>query len=288
MPDQQPMPRGIAKLVPAMDTSDGAGVSLKRSIGSPKLDMLDPFLMLDSISSDRPDDYIAGFPEHPHRGFETVTYMVEGAMGHKDSIGSEGVLRSGGVQWMTAGSGIIHSETPMQEDGLLQGFQLWINLPAKDKMIDPRYQNIEAPDVPEISPADGVDLRLVAGEAFGKTGPVSGISTDPVFVDVKLAAGAAVTLPLPKGHSAVVYAFIGDGLIDGRDVPTHHLAVLEDGNEVTLKGGPDGGRMLVIAARPLNEPVARYGPFVMSTEKQLLETFDDYQRGKFVRKAAKM
>ncbi|MEQ8391017.1 MAG: pirin family protein [Thalassospira sp.] len=286
MSDADTKARGVKRVLRAMDTSDGAGVSLKRSIGSPQLDMLDPFLMLDSISTDNADDYIAGFPEHPHRGFETVTYMVEGAMGHKDSIGSEGVLRSGGVQWMTAGSGIIHSETPKQENGLLQGFQLWINLPAKDKMIDPRYQNIEAPDVPEIAVSDGVDLRLVAGEMFGKTGPINGISTDPVFVDVKLDAGAEVSIPMPEGHAGVVYVFIGDAVIAGKDVPTHHLAVLRNGNSVTLKGGEDGGRMLVIAARPLHEQVVRYGPFVMSSKQELMQAFDDFQNGRFVRKAA--
>ncbi len=286
MSDADTKARGVKRVLRAMDTSDGAGVSLKRSIGSPQLDMLDPFLMLDSISTDNADDYIAGFPEHPHRGFETVTYMVEGAMGHKDSIGSEGVLRSGGVQWMTAGSGIIHSETPKQENGLLQGFQLWINLPAKDKMIDPRYQNIEAPDVPEIAVSDGVDLRLVAGEMFGKTGPINGISTDPVFVDVKLAAGAEVSIPMPEGHAGVVYVFIGDAVIAGKGVPTHHLAVLRNGNSVTLKGGEDGGRMLVIAARPLHEQVVRYGPFVMSSKQELMQAFDDFQNGRFVRKAA--
>ncbi|MEQ8285929.1 pirin family protein [Thalassospira sp.] len=286
MSDADTKARGVKRVLRAMDTSDGAGVSLKRSIGSPQLDMLDPFLMLDSISTDNADDYIAGFPEHPHRGFETVTYMVEGAMGHKDSIGSEGVLRSGGVQWMTAGSGIIHSETPKQENGLLQGFQLWINLPAKDKMIDPRYQNIEAPDVPEIAVSEGVDLRLVAGEMFGKTGPINGISTDPVFVDVKLDAGAEVSIPMPEGHAGVVYVFIGDAVIAGKDVPTHHLAVLRNGNSVTLKGGEDGGRMLVIAARPLHEQVVRYGPFVMSSKQELMQAFDDFQNGRFVRKAA--
>ena len=278
--------RKISRVIRAMDTSDGAGVRLKRSVGSPALDMLDPFLMLDSISSDKADDYIAGFPEHPHRGFETVTYMVEGAMRHNDSIGSEGVLRSGGVQWMTAGSGIIHSETPEQEGGLLQGFQLWINLPAKDKMRRPRYQNLEADKVVEISPDRGVDIRLVAGKAFGKTGPVSGIATKPVFMDVKLAAGAEVTLPVPDGHAAFVYVFIGDAEVAGRDVATHHLAVLKDGNSVLLKGGTKGGRMLLIAASPLNEPVARHGPFVMNTRQELVQAFEDFQKGRFVRAKA--
>lgn len=278
--------RKVARVIRALDTSDGAGVRLKRSVGSPALPMLDPFLMLDSISSDKADDYIAGFPEHPHRGFETVTYMVEGAMRHNDSIGSEGVLRSGGVQWMTAGSGIIHSETPEQEDGLLQGFQLWINLPAKDKMRRPRYQNLEADSVVEISPADGVDIRLVAGSAFGKTGPVSGIVTNPVFMDVKLAAGAEVTLPVPEGHAAFTYVFIGDAEVASRNVPTHHLAVLKDGNAVLLKGGKEGGRLLLVAATPIDEPIARHGPFVMNTREELMQAFEDYQRGRFVREKA--
>ncbi|RCK51703.1 pirin [Thalassospira profundimaris] len=278
--------RKVARTIRAMDTSDGAGVRLKRSVGSPALPMLDPFLMLDSISSDKADDYIAGFPEHPHRGFETVTYMVEGAMRHNDSIGSEGVLRSGGVQWMTAGSGIIHSETPEQEDGLLQGFQLWINLPAKDKMQRPRYQNLEAHEVAEVSPAAGVDIRLVAGSAFGKTGPVSGISTEPVFMDVKLAPNAEATLPVPEGHAALVYMFIGDGEVAGRSLPTHHLAVLKDGNAVLLKSGSEGGRLLLIAAAPIDEPIARHGPFVMNTREELMQAFEDYQRGRFVREKA--
>ena len=286
MSEQGRTPRGVARVLRAMDTSDGAGVSLKRSVGSPKLDMLDPFLMLDSISTDNADEYIAGFPEHPHRGFETVTYMVEGAMRHKDSMGNEGVLRSGGAQWMTAGSGILHSESPEQENGLFQGFQLWINLPAKDKMVTPRYQNIEGSDVVEISPEDGIDLRLVAGEFMGKTGPVNGIATKPVFIDAKLSAGREVTLPLPKGHAAMVYVFIGGAIVADKAVTTRHLAVLDDGDSITLKGGPEGGRMLLIAARPLHEPVVRYGPFVMSSKQELMQAFDDYQRGRFVRAAA--
>ena len=278
--------RGVERVLRAMDTSDGAGVSLKRSIGTPQLDMLDPFLMLDSLSTDKADDYIAGFPEHPHRGFETVTYMVEGAMRHQDSMGNEGVLRSGGAQWMTAGSGIVHSETPEQENGLMQGFQLWINLPAKDKMIDPRYQNMEPHELAEFAPADGAQLRLLAGSMYGETGPINGISTDPVFVDVKLDAGAEVSVPVPEGHTAVVYVFIGDAVVAGKDVPTHHLAILKNGDGVTLTGGADGGRMLVIAARPIHEQVVRYGPFVMSSKQELMQAFDDYQNGNFVRKKA--
>ncbi len=278
--------RGVERVLRAMDTSDGAGVSLKRSIGTPQLDMLDPFLMLDSLSTDKPDDYIAGFPEHPHRGFETVTYMVEGAMRHQDSMGNEGILRSGGAQWMTAGSGIVHSETPEQENGLMQGFQLWINLPAKDKMIDPRYQNMEPHELAEFAPADGAQLRLLAGSMYGQTGPINGISTNPVFVDVMLDVDAEVTVPLPEGHTAVVYVFIGDAIVAGKDVPTHHLAILKDGDGVTLKGGANGGRMLVIAARPIHEQVVRYGPFVMSSKQELMQAFDDYQNGNFVRKAA--
>ena len=278
--------RGVERVLRAMDTSDGAGVSLKRSIGTPQLDMLDPFLMLDSLSTDKADDYIAGFPEHPHRGFETVTYMVEGAMRHQDSMGNEGVLRSGGAQWMTAGSGIVHSETPEQENGLMQGFQLWINLPAKDKMIDPRYQNMEPHELAEFAPADGAQLRLLAGSMYGETGPINGISTDPVFVDVKLDAGAEVSVPVPEGHTAVVYVFIGDAVVAGKDVPTHHLAILKHGDGVTLTGGADGGRMLVIAARPIHEQVVRYGPFVMSSKQELMQAFDDYQNGNFVRKKA--
>ena len=201
--------RKIERLLPAMAASDGAGVRLKRSIGTPSLDHLDPFLLLDQFDTANADDYIAGFPDHPHRGFETVTYMIDGRMRHQDTSGGGGVLRSGGVQLMTAGRGIVHSEMPEQEDGLMKGFQLWVNLPARDKMSPPRYQNIEPEDVPEIVRDDGAKVRVVAGSYDGVAGAVGGISVDPLYLDVGLAAGARVEIPVPAGHAAFVYAFEG-------------------------------------------------------------------------------
>jgi redox-sensitive bicupin YhaK (pirin superfamily) len=274
--------RHIIRRIRGMDTSDGAGVKLKRIIGQPGLDMLDPFLMLDEFRSDQAGDYIAGFPEHPHRGFETVTYMLAGNMLHKDNHGNSGDLKPGSVQWMTAGRGILHSEMPQQENGLMWGFQLWVNLPAKDKMIAPRYQDIAPEAIPVVHPSEGVEVRVLAGELGGATGPVEGIATHPVYLDVSLQAGAALTLDLPNGHHGFAYVFDGESaLVGGEQLKRSELGVFSDGDSIQLKGGNQPSRMIVVAGRPLNEPVARYGPFVMNTQAQIHEAIADFRAGKF-------
>jgi quercetin 2,3-dioxygenase len=274
--------RSIVRRVRGMDTSDGAGVKLKRVIGQPALDMLDPFLMLDEFRSDQAGDYIAGFPEHPHRGFETVTYMLAGRMLHGDNHGNRGDLVAGSVQWMTAGRGILHSEMPQQEEGLMWGFQLWVNLPAADKMIEPRYQDI-APDlIPQVEAAAGVNVRVIAGELAGARGPVDGIPTAPVYLDISLDAGAQVTVPLPEGHSAFAYVFDGkEAKVAGEVLSRSELAVLSKGDQVVLTATDAATRILLVAGKPLNEPVARYGPFVMNTQQQIHEAMADFRAGKF-------
>ena len=277
--------RSIERLLPAMPASDGAGVRLKRSIGTPSLEHLDPFLLLDQFDTENADDYIAGFPDHPHRGFETVTYMIDGRMRHQDTSGGGGVLRSGGVQWMTAGRGIVHSEMPEQEDGLMKGFQLWVNLPARDKMNPPRYQNIEPEDMPEITRDDGARIRVVAGNFDGVAGAVGEIAVEPLYVDVGLPAGVRVEIPLPAGHAAFLYPFEGVLMVgaDGSAQPVadSEIAVLSDGEIVTLTGGGGGGRAILVAGRPIGEPIARHGPFVMNTREEIMEAFQDYQAGRF-------
>ena len=274
--------RTIMKVVTGKKTSDGAGVKLVRSLGTAQLSVLDPFLMLDEFRSDDPNDYIAGFPDHPHRGFETVTYMLAGLMEHGDSHGHKGVLKGGGAQWMTAGRGIVHSEMPKQKDGLIWGFQLWINLPASEKMREPRYQNIEPEQIPEVRRADGAVIKVVAGEADGATGPVKGVVTEPLYIDVALPPGVAYTHSVPNGHSAFAYLFEGSAEIGGASVKASALAAFAyDGDEVKVTAGPDGARFLLLAAKKIGEPVARYGPFVMNTDEELEQAFDDYRNGRF-------
>ncbi|HEX7370118.1 MAG TPA: pirin family protein [Rhodanobacteraceae bacterium] len=276
--------RTITRRVRGVPTSDGAGVKLTRVIGQPILDSLDPFLLLDEFGSDAANDYIAGFPDHPHRGFETVTYMLDGRMRHRDNHGNSGLLESGSVQWMTAGRGIVHSEMPEQEHGLMRGFQLWVNLSAKDKMTAPRYQDIAPDKIPAVEPAPGVRVRVVAGEVFGAVGPVSGIAIAPVYLDVALEPGAKLSVPLPENHSAFAYVFEGDAVAIGADtLGLRELGVLSKGDSVEL-AVPESGkpaRVLLVAGRPLNESVARYGPFVMNTPEQIVQAMRDYQEGKF-------
>lgn len=279
-----PRERAVERIVSAQRTSDGAGVRLNRALGGAALPMLDPFLLLDEFQSDDPNDYIAGFPDHPHRGFETVTYMIDGAMEHRDSVGNRGRLVGGSAQWMTAGHGIVHSEMPKQERGLMWGFQLWVNLPRARKMIRPRYQDIPPERIPETT-RDGARVRVVAGSAFEVTGPVSGIDVEPLFLDVTVTRGVVFTAPLPVGHNAFV--FVTDGAVrlgPGRqEVRRGQLAVLaRGGDRLSAICDAQSGRMLVLAGRPLGEPVARRGPFVMSTEEELREAFDDYRRGRLV------
>jgi len=273
--------RSIIRRVRGMDTADGAGVKLKRVIGQPALDMLDPFLMLDEFRSDQAGDYIEGFPDHPHRGFETVTYMLAGRMRHGDNKGNTGDLGPGSVQWMTAGSGLIHSEMPQQEEGLMWGFQLWVNLPAADKMTAPRYQDIPPGEIPVVHPAAGVTVKVVAGELAGARGPVSGVATDPVYLDIALDPGAELELALPEGHSAFAYVFDGTAAtVAGQSLARGELAVLSKGDKVAL-AATAGARILLVAGRPLAEPVARYGPFVMNSPDQIHQAIADFRAGKF-------
>ncbi len=274
--------RHITRRVRGTDTSDGAGVKLKRIIGQPALDMLDPFLLLDEFRSDQAGDYIAGFPEHPHRGFETVTYMLAGHMQHQDNHGNRGDLSPGSVQWMTAGRGILHSEMPQQENGLMWGFQLWVNLPAKDKMTAPRYQDIAPERIPVVHPADGVEVKVIAGELGGATGPVEGIATAPVYLDVSLQPGAQLILHLPAGHLGFAYVFEGESvLVGGERLQRSELGVLSDGERLPLAAGHMPSRLLVVAGKPLQESVARYGPFVMNTQAEIQEAIADFRAGKF-------
>ena len=273
--------RNLIRNLPGLPTSDGAGVKLTRLIGQPMLDMLDPFLLLDAFGSERGTDYIAGFPEHPHRGFETVTYMLAGRMRHRDNQGNSGLLVAGGAQWMTAGAGLIHSEMPEQSDGEMRGFQLWVNLPATHKMIAPRYQDIAPEQIPVLTPATGASVRLIAGEVFGARGPVRGILTQPLFVDIALATSATLTLTLPAAHTAFVHAFEGAGVQVGDTwLAAQELGVLGAGEQIELRAADAPTRLILVAAAPLHEPVARYGPFVMNTRAQIEQAVTDFRNGR--------
>jgi quercetin 2,3-dioxygenase len=283
MLDQAATTRQVTRLSKGQPTSDGAGVRLNRVIGNRALGELDPFLLLDEFRSEDGADYIGGFPDHPHRGFETVTYMLAGRMRHRDNHGHSGLLGPGSVQWMTAGRGIVHSEMPEQENGLMWGFQLWVNLPAQDKMTAPRYQEFDPAAVPTLALPGGVTLRLVAGRIGDAAGPVVGIATEPMLVDVALPARGAYVLDLPEGHNAFAYPFEGDALIGDPPVtvPRGTLAALGPGARLLLAAGASPCRLLIAAARPLNEPVARYGPFVMNSEAELRQAVVDFQAGRF-------
>lgn len=276
--------RGIRRVIPAINSSDGAGVRLRRSIGQSSSIRIDPFLMLDAFSSDNPDDYIAGFPAHPHRGFETVTYMLDGQMLHRDHMGNEGLLRSGGVQWMTAGRGVIHEEMPQQENGLMRGFQLWVNLPASDKMKPAAYQNLEPEQIVEASDEHGNCIRLVAGSVpfagATLTGPVNGISSDPLFVDLQLVPGATLSLPVDSALAGFIYLFEGDARLGETALTRTAATELAEGDQVTLSAGPEGARLLLVAGRPINEPIVQYGPFVMNTSAEIEQALRDYRDGR--------
>jgi len=277
--------RDVIRVLPGRETSDGAGVRLRRYIASPDLDMLDPFLLLDAFHSDDPDDYIAGFPPHPHRGFETVTYLINGRFRHKDSAGHEGVIGAGGVQWMTAGRGIEHSEMPEQEEGLVFGFQLWVNLPASKKMMKPRYQEIDAIDIPIEKRDGGVELKVIAGTTIeGTVGAVKEIEAAPMYLDISLPAGQSYIERIEQGHSAFVLVIEGEIEIEGDTGPHklkhESLAVLSDGQQLMVHSDSDS-RFLLIAGKPFNEPVARYGPFVMNRPEEIHQAFEDYRAGQF-------
>ena len=256
--------RKITQVIQGQPASDGAGVKLIRSLGSADHLRLDPFLMLDAFSSENPDDYVAGFPSHPHRGFETVTYLLDGHMLHEDHLGNKGNLKSGAVQWMTAGRGIIHSEMPQQENGRMRGFQLWINLPAKEKMKPAGYRDIQPDEIPAVSLAGG-RMKIVAGTYEGTKGPVQGGATEPSYWDIQLDAGKSFHANLPAGHAVYVYPFEGSVEIGSQVLKTHQGGALGSGDKIEVKAGADGARFLVLAAKPLKEPVVQYGPFVMNT-----------------------
>jgi len=274
----------IAQIINGMPATDGAGVELNRVIGQPALPMLDPFLLLDVFRSDNPDDYIAGFPPHPHRGFETVTYLLEGRMRHKDNAGHEGVIESGGIQWMTAGKGIVHSEMPEQENGLLEGFQLWVNLPAEHKMTEPAYQEYSSEQLPLEQREGNVEVRVITGTTSnGTRGPVHQPLTDPLYLDVKLPRGMVFEEPVNPDYNAFVYTISGPLTIgdNGTRLERDQLAVLNPEEQVSVSSVDKDVRFLLIVGKPLNEPVARGGPFVMNSREEIDQAFADYKRGKF-------
>ena len=275
----------IARQLRGTPASDGAGVKLTRVIGGAQLPDLDPFLLLDEFGTDRAEDYIAGFPDHPHRGFETVTYMLDGRMRHRDNHGNEGLLVPGAVQWMTAGRGLVHSEMPEQEEGRMRGFQLWVNLPAKDKMTAPRYQEFGPDRIPTAAPAEGVEVKVIAGSVGDVAGPIAQPATDPLYLDITLQPGSAWEFQLPEGHSAFAYAFEGALQVgandDARALEAQEIAVLGGGDLLALRAGDAGARLILVAGRPLREPVARHGPFVMNTREEVMQAFVDFQEGRF-------
>ncbi len=276
--------RKVAKVVEPQAVVEGAGVRLKRSIGTATLDHLDPFLLLDHFDAKDPAAYQAGFPLHPHRGIETVTYLLTGTVRHKDTLGNAGELGPGDVQWMTAGRGIMHEEMPQLQPEGIAGFQLWVNLPKEQKMMAPRYQNLNASEVPVIQRPDGATLRIIAGSIDGVSGPVSEIAAAPVYLDVSVATSGSFSLPVPRGHAAFAYVFEGAGRFGADsedDVASPCLVVWHDGDSVSVRAGESGVRFLLVSGKPLNEPIARYGPFVMNTEAEIEQTLRELQQGTF-------
>ena len=277
-------PRGVERVVQGQFVMDGAGVKINRVLTQTLQRRLDPFLMLDAFGSDKAGDYIAGFPEHPHRGFETVTYMLAGRMRHRDSAGNEGLITDGGVQWMTAGRGVIHSEMPEQNEGLMEGFQLWLNLPAKDKLRAPWYRDIPNAEVPRFTTESGATVQVIAGVAHGVAGAVQREDTEPLYLDIELPAGASFEQPLPAGHNAFIYVFRGEAVVGGKGVPQTRMAILdnaEGADGVVVKAASGPARLLLIAGRPLKEPIAQYGPFVMNTQAELHQAVEDFRAGRF-------
>ncbi|MBW7860026.1 MAG: pirin family protein [Rhodocyclaceae bacterium] len=274
--------RSVERLVAGTPTSDGAGVRLTRVLTQPLQHRLDPFLMLDAFRSDDPDDYIAGFPDHPHRGFETVTYMIAGRLRHRDSAGHEGLLENGGVQWMTAGRGVIHSEMPEQEDGVMEGFQLWLNLPARDKMSPPWYRDFKAEEIPSWRREDGVEVKVIAGESAGVRGAVTRDATAPLYLDLHLPAGTVLGQRLESELNAFLYVYRGCATVAGTEVPERTMAILGNtqGDGVLIEAGEAPVRALLVAGRPLNEPIVQYGPFVMNREEEIYAAVSDYREGR--------
>ncbi len=268
--------RSIQKVIQGVQTTDGAGVNLTRIIGGMELNMLDPFLLLDEFGSDNPKDYLAGFPPHPHRGFETITYMLNGKFRHKDSAGNEGYLTDGSVQWMTAGRGVIHSEMPEQTEGLVRGFQLWLNLPKDKKMIDPAYNDIPAERIPKVG-FEGGSARIISGKLLGITGPGQP-HTGILYYDIDLDLSAHFTMPIDNGWNGFIYIYEGSVRLD-REINQGHLIVFNQEGKLDLTAGKEGAKFIVVAGEPLNEPVARGGPFVMNSKGEVLKAFEDYQNG---------
>ncbi len=274
--------RGIERLVQGVATSDGAGVNLTRVLTGKLHRRLDPFLMLDAFASDDPNDYIAGFPDHPHRGFETITYMLAGRMRHRDSAGHEGLLENGGMQWMIAGRGAIHSEMPEQEDGVMEGFQLWLNLPASNKMAAPWYKDFPANEIPEYTTAEGVTVRVIAGSSNGVAAAMTREVTEPVYLDIHLPAGTQLSTALPTTHNAFVYVYRGAVQVGDEQVDAQRMGILSntaeaDGVTIVAK---EAARLILVAGKPLNEPIVQYGPFVMNTQEEIHQALDDYRSGR--------
>jgi redox-sensitive bicupin YhaK (pirin superfamily) len=279
-------PRRISRIIEPQAVVEGAGVRLKRSIGTRTLDYLDPFLLLDHFQSKNRADYEAGFPLHPHRGIETVTYLLAGAVRHRDTLGNAGEIGPGDLQWMTAGRGILHEEMPQVRPEGVAGFQLWVNLPAKQKMIAPRYQNIHANEIAKIQPDGGAMVRVIAGNVNGTSGPISGIAAEPMYLDVSVAPHGSFSLPIPRGHSAFAYVFEGEGKFgsdDPRVIAAPRLVVWDDGDSVEARADENTVRFLVVSGKPLNEPIARYGPFVMNTKEEIEHTLRELRDGTFAR-----
>ena len=296
--------RPVKKLITSKPTLEGAGVHLRRAFGFGATNEFDPFLLLDDFRNDVPEDYLNGFPWHPHRGIETITYVLAGTVEHGDSMGNRGVISSGDVQWMTAGRGIIHQEMPKGDQaGRMHGFPLWANLPSSLKMTDPRYQEVKTNDIPEVTDDDGTHVRLVCGSFWGKKGPVEGIAADPIYIDVSVPPGKRKALPVETSHSAFAYVFAGSGKFCNasgplavpsesvkwwdttppREADNRSLILFDRGDEVVVQAGPDGIRFLLVSGKPLQEPVAWYGPIVMNTQEQLQQAFDELKQGNFLK-----
>ena len=281
-PDIVRHPRAVEQLVTGQATSDGDGVKLTRVLTQPLQRRLDPFLMLDAFGTDNPGDYIGGFPDHPHRGFETISYMLAGSMRHRDSAGNEGLLQPGGVQWMTAGRGVIHSELPEQDSGAMEGFQLWLNLAAKDKLRAPWYRDVQSAEIPELVTAAGVTVRVIAGASHGVAGAMQRETTEPLYLDVHLPAGATFNQALAAHFNAFVYVYRGEVAIGARSVVEKRMAILDntEGSDGVVVRATMDSRLLLIAGQPLNEPIAQYGPFVMNTQQEIIDAVKDFQAGR--------
>jgi redox-sensitive bicupin YhaK (pirin superfamily) len=282
-PERVEHSRRIERVLGGQFVMDGAGVKINRVLTQPLQRRLDPFLMLDAFGSDKAGDYIAGFPEHPHRGFETVTYMLAGRMRHRDSAGNEGVVSDGGVQWMTAGRGVVHSEMPEQNEGLMEGFQLWLNLPAKDKMSAPWYRDIPNEELPRFTLPSGAGVQVIAGSSHGVDGAVQREFTQPLYLDIQLPQGVEFEQPLPAGHNAFFYVYRGEVVVDGKAVPQARMAILDNASGadgVRIKASADA-QLILLAGQPLNEPIAQYGPFVMNTNAEVFQAVEDFRAGRF-------